>query len=297
MNCLQFILNSHPGQYFMVDTIKTEMRGKLRLRTLTHGKKYCGTVVSETKGRLVYIEDDNHANLWKRLEIEADQTAGDYFGWDGARSLFLHFFPDGFETQRYLDKERAYKLAARAILDSGAPLEEAKSAVGLGKVVLAAFQKTQLVHFMETQKIKSLLAGPSGDAFINASARFASGEGKSALESMAAIMKPYECASWSAATLLPFLWRPDTHMFLNATKMVAFAERVGHPFWHAYRSKLDYAVYESLLDLAKTTRDEIQDFRPKDAIDTQGFIWTVAAYDETDAPPPEAAATLGKSLI
>jgi len=60
--------------------------------------------------------------------------------------------------------------------------------------------------------------------------------------------------------------------------------RVGHPFADAYKSELDPAVYDSLLDLANTTKQKIADLRPRDMIDVQSFMWTAVEYTEEDKP-------------
>ncbi|OPH83131.1 hypothetical protein [Nitrobacter vulgaris] len=71
-------------------------------------------------------------------------------------------------------------------------------------------------------------------------------------------------------------------MFLKPTMITAFAERVGHPFANAYKSELDPAVYESLFDLARTTRNKISDLRPRNMTDVQCFMWTSVEYTEDD---------------
>jgi hypothetical protein len=271
-----------------VKSIREEMRGRLLLRLLETDGGYAGVIISDGKGVLATMESGDRVELWRRLENEAARQTGEYIGWDGARARFLRFFPAGLETGRYIHNERVYKTDAKAILDAGAPLALAKTEMGLWQVVLAAFQKNQLAHYIETQRLKKLLEGPSGDAFVQAAARFADGENQ-ALADLAAIAKPYDCAHWTVVTYLPFLWRPEAHMFLKPEKTIAFAKRVGHPFIHAYRSALDIDVYESLLDLARQTEKEIKAFHPKDYIDVQGFIWVVGAYTDADMPSKEIA--------
>jgi len=97
-------------------------------------------------------------------------------GWDGARTRFLRFFPAGFATKWYVSEERDYKASAKKVLDAGAPLERAQTETGLGRVVLTAFQKTNLLSPFETMRVRDLLLSPAADAFVNAAARFASGE-------------------------------------------------------------------------------------------------------------------------
>ena len=144
------------------------------------------------------------------------------------------------------------------------------------------FRATNLLAPFEMMRVQDLLRGASADSFIRAAARFALGESASALAEMAHLAKPHECAKWTVVTYLPFLWRPDLHMFLKPEVTKDFAERIGHEFVHAYATTLDMAVYDSLLDLARRTEDEIADLHPRDRIDVQSFIWVVGKYKDAD---------------
>lgn len=125
------------------------------------------------------------------------------------------------------------------------------------------------------------------DDLVRAAARFALGEGKPALLEMERALKPHESAKWTVATYLPFLWRPEEHMFLKPEVTKDFAARVGHRFASDYDLRFDWAVYESLLDLVSKTAIELTDFKPRDRIDVQSFIWVVGGYrDEVDQPQP-----------
>lgn len=81
-------------------------------------------------------------------------------------------------------------------------------------------------------------------------------------------------------TYLPYLWRPDRHMFLKPEVTKDFAARVGHPFAYNYEARLDIDVYASLLDLVERTNRELSDLEPRDRIDIQSFIWVVGNYQE-----------------
>ena len=132
-----------------------------------------------------------------------------------------------------------------------------------------------------------MLRGPLADDFVRAAARFALGEGKPALFDMERALKPHESAKWTAATYLPFLWRPEDHMFLKPEVTKDFAARVGHRFASDYEARLDVVVYESLLDLASKTAVELAELKPRDRIDVQSFIWVVGGYrDDVDQPQP-----------
>jgi hypothetical protein len=113
------------------------------------------------------------------------------------------------------------------------------------------------------------------------------GETKPALLEMERVLKPGESAKWTVVTYLPFLWRPEKHMFLKPEVTKDFAARVGHRFASDYESRLDIGVYDSLLDLVAKTAAELSDLKPQDRIDVQSFIWVVGAYkEETEQPKP-----------
>ena len=109
---------------------------------------------------------------------------------------------------------------------------------------------------------------------------FAKAGTKEALHELERVLKPADCAKWTVATYLPFLWRPDSHMFLKPEATKDFAARVGHSLASLYHARLDYDVYACLLDLAKRTASELTDLAPRDRIDVQSFIWVVGYYRE-----------------
>jgi hypothetical protein len=228
-------------------------------------------------------EDARADELWRRLHDAAAKCNPKYFGFDEARARFLRFFPGGFQSERYCEYERDYKLAAKAKLDI-VPPEKAAEGAGFGETIMSAFQATNLLSQFENMRIRDALRSAAADDFIRAAARFTLGEGKPALLAMERALKPHDAAKWTIVTYLPYLWRPDTHMFLKPEVSVEFAARVGHRFANDYEPRLDIAVYESLLDLARKTADEIADLKPRDLIDVQSFIWTVGRYKDTDQP-------------
>ncbi|NKL44806.1 hypothetical protein GFL57_28180 [Rhizobium leguminosarum bv. viciae] len=116
--------------------------------------------------------------------------------------------------------------------------------------------------------------------FVRAAARFTLDGGKLHLLAMEQALKPHDNAKWTVTTYLPYLWRPDTHMFLKPEATKDFATRVGHRFASEYEARLSLAVYENLLDLVSKTERELADMRPRDRIDIQSFIWVVGDYQE-----------------
>ena len=108
---------------------------------------------------------------------------------------------------------------------------------------------------------------------------------------MESTLRRYEAAKWTVVTYLPFLWRPEQHMFLKPETTKDFAQRVGHSFASDYEPQLDLFVYESLLDLATRTSTELSDLRPRDRIDVQSFIWVIGNYPEPEPAGKQAPAS------
>ena len=257
------------------NTVRTVWFGKTELRLVEQNGRLFGlangaVIVEGVAG----TADD----LWRRLHDQAGRNDAKYLGFDGARARFLRFFPDGFQSDHYMRKERAYKAAAKARLDAALPVEAAVSGEGLGAAALAAFHATDLLSPFEKMRVDDVLKSGRADAFIHAAARFTLEGGKAALAAMDAALEPDGADKWTVASYLPFLWRPDVHMFLKPDTTRDFAERVGHPFPLRYEASLHHPVYDSLLDLARVTMAELAPLRPHDHIDLQSFIWVVGAY-------------------
>jgi hypothetical protein len=267
-------------------TIRTGKVGDLSLRLVEKDRAFIGLLFGDSS-RKAQIEGADADDVWRRLHDEAGKANPKYFGFDGARARFLHFFPNGFHSAGYAKSERDYKIAAKQRLDETAPIEKAVDASGLGEAVLAVFRATNLLSPFEKMRLQEALRGPTADEFIRAAARFTLGEGKTALLQMKRALKPHDSAKWTVVTYLPFLWRPEEHMFLKPEVSKDFAARVGDRFATDYEARLDFAVYESLLDLVSKTTAELAEFKPRDRIDVQSFIWVVSDYKEASEQPQQ----------
>jgi hypothetical protein len=255
--------------------IRQEHRGKLTVRLLETKDGFTGVLIGTPGGQPTVIHGTDREEVWRRLELEVGKHHLNYFGFDGARSRFLREYPAGFHTPAYAVDERNYKAAAKAMLDITAPLKEVASGNGFANAVRKVFRETNLLASTEKIRLRNVLLGPSADAFVRAAAAFALGAGTPALLEMDKLLRPHDCAKWTVVTYLPFLWRPDQHMFLKPRVTKDFATRVGHPYARVYAPRLDMVVYESLLDLVARTEAELADLHPQDRIDVQSFIWVV----------------------
>jgi len=269
-------------------TIRNDVIGKNTLRLVDTGKGFVGLLISGGK-QLKRIDGDDPSKLWTELRAAAGRASDAYFGFDGARARFRQFFPHGFRSPAFEEAERNYKLKAKAKLDAAAPLEQALIGSGLGEAALSAYRGTNLLSPFEKTRLQPLLCGPDADPFIQAAARFTIGEIEPALETMDRLLARHDNAKWTVVTYLPFLWRPDEHMFLKPMVTQQFAERVGHPFAHEYSPALESAVYASLRDLMAQTAREVADLEPRDNIDLQSLVWIAGEYKEDDLTAPAPA--------
>jgi hypothetical protein len=256
-------------------TLRQGSLGKTALRLVEKDGKFFG--LADGKVCAEGIEADR---VWQELQNEAGKLDPKYFGYTGARSRFLKFFPNGFLSDGYAAQERDYKVAAKKKLDATAPLEMALTGSGYGEAILAVYRATNMLSPFEKTRLQDVFRGQSSDAVIRAAAKFTQDPDKNALGRLEAALKPFDCAKWTVVTYLPYLWRPDTHMFLKPEVTTDYAARVGHPFASTYEPRLTIGVYTGLLDLAQQTRLSLSDLHPRDGIDIQSFIWVVGDYQE-----------------
>ncbi|MCC6480323.1 hypothetical protein [Sphingorhabdus sp.] len=267
-------------------TIREGTAGKAKLRLVDTGKGFVAIAIEG--GKTILQKDGKTADeAWNALQAALTREGPNWFGYLGARSRFLHWFAGGFHSTAYLAQERDYKIKAKEDFETTTPLEEAATGSGHGEAVLRAYRATNLLYPIEKTRMQGLLRGSDGDNFIRAAARFALGEGKSALRAMETLLRPHDNAKWTVVSYLPYLWRPDSHIFLKPEVTKDFAARVSHPLASSYVSDLDYGVYEDLLDMAGVIRQSVIDLEPRDMIDIQSVIWVVGDYREgREIPQP-----------
>ena len=268
----------------MTDRHVDERWGGFTLRLVERAdQRFDGIVFGREHGTVAKVRGEpgeTDAEVRARLKQEAMRRHPDWVGYAGAIRFFRRQFSDGFHGDAYLRKERNFKQAAKRKLDEAVPLAAARANGGCAAAVLRALPRTKLLAKFELMRLEEVLKGPTGDAFIRGAAMFAAGDLASGLRAMGTALKPHDAAKWTIATYLPFLWQPDTHMFLKPEVTKLFADRVGHEFALLYRPDLELDVYRSLLDLATGATAAIGALRPRDRIDVQSFIWVVGRYSD-----------------
>lgn len=257
------------------ETVRTERHGKTELRLVVKDGRFHGLA----DGRPC-AEGDDAERVWSELHDKAGMHNPKYFGFKDARIRFSRFFPNGFGSVGYRERERDYKVAAKAKLDHAAPLDSAVSGEKLGEALLSVYQATNMLSLFEKARMRDVLRGSHGDAVVAALASFAREPGERSLREIDRVLRPLDSAKWTIATYPAFLWQPERHMFLKPEATKDFAERVGHRFARDYQPRLSFSVYESLLDLVARTEEELADLKPRDRIDIQSFVWVVGDYRE-----------------
>ena len=211
------------------------------------------------------------------------------------RRKFLEYFPDGFHDADYLEFERDYKVEThrrweealnarefRSLLAAGAHAEIAARAVRVEQR-----SRHSMIFSFEKMALRDAVRTPAGArAFATGLFDLLHGRGslQRRFERWIAVVaglprRQTRVLTWPLVTVFGFIARPDAHIFLkpNVTRVAAKA----YGFDFEYKSKPNWATYQSLLDFASTVRRDTTDLRPKDMIDLQGFIW-VQGSDEYD---------------
>lgn len=217
---------------------------------------------------------------------------------ESARQKFLHWFPTGFAAAKYRSEERDYKMDAhnriRALFEEGRQLLQAdveefatKVLAVLSPVHLLStpFEMGAFHDAMQDSKaarsfftaLLALLDSPSVDA------RF--------FEQYATAVcclpaRRGRVATWPVATVLPFLARPDIHMFLKPQVTKRAAESLG--FDLKFDSTPNWKTYEALLRMAKTYLDLLRPLGAIDFLDVYSFFFiSGGGYD--DGKPSKGA--------
>ena len=257
-----------------------EPYGKHTLRFQKASSGWKGVVVGRAKEpREGPTKEVVRADL-RRL---ADAAHPQFIGYEGAIDKFRRIFPEGFKDREYTEvRERNEKAEAARILSALEPDEAAQELGGRAADVARRAYKAitfQLIAWQELDRASTMLASSDGPAFVAASARFCLDPTRTTLATLRTIAGRHDAASWTVITYLPWLWRPEAHMFLKPQPTRRFAERVGHRFQHLDLKADPFAAYSSLLDLAAEIRHRTSALGCQDNIDAQGFIWVTEKYD------------------
>jgi len=204
---------------------------------------------------------------------------------------FREFYPGGFHDEDYIVMERLYKWDAhrqwqqslapdvlKTMLRSGQGAEAASAAVRIES-------RTNLLFSFEKMAIRDAVSTPEGATCFAAGLYdwlHGRGSDKARFERWchtvdALPRRQTRVSTWPVVTVFGFIGRPRTHIFLKPNVTRAAAERFGFEF--SYQSRPNWDTYSSLLSFARTIREELADWRPRDMIDIQSFIWVLGSSE------------------
>jgi hypothetical protein len=202
-----------------------------------------------------------------------------------ARRKFLRLFPRAFRDETYLAWERDYKVQAhqewqatlnqqefRALLRGGDFAEAARRAVKIesGRHFLFSFEKMALRDAVKSREGAEIFAGGLYDFIYGGGsddARFTRWCASVAILPR----RQTRVLTWPLVTVFGFIAQPDRHIFLKPNTTRAAAKKLRVDF--DYEPRPNWATYAAYLTFANTVRLSLTDWRPRDMIDIQSFLW------------------------
>ena len=221
-----------------------------------------------------------------RLESEARALDGKP---GRTRRKFAKFYPGGFHDDDYVELERDYKLNAHVRWEASLGREAMRRLVAAGKfqeiadTAVRIESRTNLLFSFEKMALRDAVRTRAG-ARDFAEGLFALLHGRGPMETRFEAWidavgrlprKQTRVLTWPVLTVFPFLAQPDEHVFLKPLTTRRAADAYGFDF--LYGSKPAWPTYASLLAFASRLERDLADWRPRDRIDIQGFIWVIGS--------------------
>ncbi|HEV7745197.1 MAG TPA: hypothetical protein VGO56_09400 [Pyrinomonadaceae bacterium] len=208
-----------------------------------------------------------------------------------ARRKFLRFFPQGFRDQTYLDWERGYKWKAHQQWSHDLDRSQFHSLLRgrdfqqIAGHAVRIESRTNLLFSFEKMALRDALKSKGGAQMFSeglydflygtASAPVRFSRWCDVVSELP--RKQTRVLTWPIVTVFGFIAEPKTNIFLKPNVTRAAAREYGFDFH--YESRPSWEIYDGLLEFAKTVGRDLKDFRPRDLIDIQSFIW-VQGSDE-----------------
>jgi hypothetical protein len=199
-----------------------------------------------------------------------------------SKEMFLRDYPDGFYDQAYLNGERKNKVAAHELAQSLLDPEQLEALLGqrdheeICKRALKVVNATNLIFPNEKLALKNGLKDPtSRELFSEKLYHLLYGKEDIAdrFVSFARTLGEIKAAKWTTLSYFLFVVFPDKYIFLKPIVTQMAAELSA--FEINYRPDLNWKTYQSVLDFSEYFRSELKDFKPRDMIDIQSFMWGI----------------------
>jgi hypothetical protein len=214
-----------------------------------------------------------------------------------AVSAFIQAYRD-FDDPEYLKEERNYKWAAHDLCCERLLGPEGRRLLADGDAEAASTilrKIVQATNLLATSEIISFTGGlKEPDAALQMARRAVEFIDQDGAEAFAALVDAIEdlpmppegkkVLTWPVATLIPFLAKPDTHMFLKPMQTRKTAD--AYIFDLLYTPRPNWSTYERLRQLSRTILEDIRPLGARDMIDVQSFMWVVNGAPYMQPPKP-----------
>lgn len=212
----------------------------------------------------------------------------------GCRKKFLYYFPKAFYDQTYIDWERNYKWEAHLAWENllnRKEYERLLSARQYTEISLKAVRietKTNLLFSFEKMALRDAIKSVAGAKSFSVGLFdyvYGSGRLQERFQNFSVVLaslprKQTRVLTWPLQTVFGFIAKPQEHIFLKPRVTQVAAKKYGYPF--LYKSHPNWETYNSIIGFAEKVREDLTDFKPRDYIDLQSFIWVIGSDEYPD---------------
>ena len=211
-----------------------------------------------------------------------------------AKSKFRYYFRHGFSDEKYYDWERGYKEEAHKAWElqlnkqAFGQLLKKKEYAAIAAIATRIESKTNLLFSFEKMAMRDAVKSTQGARlFAQGLYEFLYTQAPlpERFDQYVSVLgrlprKQTRVLTWPVTTVFPFIADPVNHIFLKPRVTQAAAVFYHYPF--EYSSKVRWDTYKSLLDFAVMIKKDLRDWKPKDMIDIQSFIWVLGSDEYPD---------------
>jgi hypothetical protein len=233
------------------------------------------------KDKLIAVENNSTLNVVRRARRKCLKK-------------FLHYFPGGYQGKKYLAWERDYKWNAHLGWKEKLNKQEYKKLLAgehyaeIAKRAVTLESRTNLLFSFEKMALRDAVKNnDAAKSFAEGLFKFIYGTGAlkkrfEAYRDMIAALpvKQTRVLTWPILTVFGFIADPATHIYLKPTVTKVAAKK--YKFDFQYSSKPGWETYESLLHFAEQVRKDTIEYRPRDMMDLQSFIWVMGSEEYPD---------------
>lgn len=204
---------------------------------------------------------------------------------------FLYYFPGGYKGKKFIAWERDYKWAAHIAWQeqlNKSIFHELLEEADYGEIARRAVKiesKTNLLFSFEKMALRDAVnTSPSAKLFAEGLFYFIYGGGslpqrferyRDTLSRLP--VRQTRVLTWPVLTVFGFIADPSNHIYLKPTVTKIAAGK--YKFDLQYSSKPSWEVYQSLLSFAEQIRKDTAEWKPRDMIDIQSFIWVTGSSE------------------